>query len=121
MLDPVCQNPEEREQLSPHLGMAPQDGRAFFEQRVLRGNLVDDGGDEHAKETVLHLRGDLAPAPAEYSCWRKRVGLSVGRSIRSVSTAGTSMPSLKRSTEKTTLIPQAFLDVQSGKFEPIPG
>ncbi len=36
------------------------------------------------------------------SCWRKSVGLSVGRSRRSVSTLGTSMPSLKRSTVKTT-------------------
>ena len=35
------------------------------------------------------------------SCWRNSVGLSVGRSIRIVSTSGTSTPSLKRSTEKT--------------------
>ena len=37
------------------------------------------------------------------SCWRKSVGLSVGRSRSSVSTAGTSTPSLKRSTVNTTL------------------
>ena len=37
------------------------------------------------------------------SCWRNRVGLSVGRSNRSVSTLGMSMPSLKRSTVKTAL------------------
>ena len=36
------------------------------------------------------------------SCCRNSVGLSVGRSIRTVSTAGTSTPSLNRSTEKTT-------------------
>ena len=36
------------------------------------------------------------------SCWRNSVGLSVGRSIRIVSTSGTSTPSLNRSTEKTT-------------------
>ena len=35
------------------------------------------------------------------SCWRNSVGLSVGRSMRIVSTAGTSTPSLNRSTEKT--------------------
>ena len=38
------------------------------------------------------------------SCWRNSVGLSVGRSIRTVSTAGTSTPSLKRSTENTARI-----------------
>ena len=37
------------------------------------------------------------------SCCRNSVGLSVGRSISSVSTAGTSTPSLNRSTENTTL------------------
>ena len=46
------------------------------------------------------------------SCCRNRVGLSVGRSIRSVSTAGTSTPSLKRSTENTTL---TRLDARSAK------
>ncbi len=35
------------------------------------------------------------------SCWRNSVGLSVGRSMRTVSTAGTSTPSLNRSTENT--------------------
>lgn len=42
--------------------------------------------------------GARRPRP---SCWRKRVGLSVGRRRRRVSTTGTSTPSLKRSTEKT--------------------
>ena len=36
------------------------------------------------------------------SCCRNSVGLSVGRSISTVSTAGTSTPSLNRSTENTT-------------------
>ena len=36
------------------------------------------------------------------SCWRNSVGLSVGRSMSTVSTAGTSTPSLNRSTENTT-------------------
>ena len=36
------------------------------------------------------------------SCCRNSVGLSVGRSSSSVSTVGTSTPSLNRSTEKTT-------------------
>ena len=35
------------------------------------------------------------------SCWRNSVGLSVGRSMSTVSTAGTSTPSLNRSTENT--------------------
>jgi hypothetical protein len=37
------------------------------------------------------------------NCWRNSVELSVGRSIRSVSTAGILTPSLKRSIKKTTL------------------
>ena len=55
-------------------------------------------------DEVEHGAGGLAgrcrrPRP---SCWRNSVGLSVGRSMSSVSTAGTSTPSLNRSTENTT-------------------
>ena len=53
------------------------------------------------KSSTVH-----APLPAAFrsprpSCCRNSVGLSVGRSSSSVSTVGTSMPSLKRSTVKT--------------------
>ena len=41
------------------------------------------------------------------SCWRNKVPLSVGRSIKSVSTFGRSMPSLKRSTVNSTAISPA--------------
>ena len=43
--------------------------------------------------------GRRRPRP---SCCRNSVGLSVGRSMSTVSTAGTSTPSLNRSTENTT-------------------
>jgi hypothetical protein len=55
-------------------------------------------------DEVEHGAGALArvlrrPRP---SCWRNSVGLSVGRSMSTVSTSGTSTPSLNRSTENTT-------------------
>ena len=55
------------------------------------------------KSSTVHSALPRARRSPRPSCWRNSVGLSVGRSSSSVSTFGTSTPSLKRSTVNTTL------------------
>src|SRR3546814_9616716 len=64
---------------------------------------------------MLLFASRRSPRP---SCCRRTVGLSVGRSKSKVSTDGTSTPSLKRSTEKTTRISPAASACRARSEEP---